>query len=205
MKNYKEDSRKTFDHLAVKYADHYYGKQSAMIYEKVISKIKSIQHHFILDLGCGQGSLLKNLANAKAKLFGADLSPEMIKYAQHMLGNAAELKVADSENLPWPDNSFDVIACILSFHHYPDPGRSLQEMKRVLQPNGHIIIAEPWLPAPFRNLGNLYMRSVLNRTGDVKVYSKHEWQHMLANAGFININMEKTKTIFLIITAQVAK
>jgi uncharacterized protein (DUF1697 family) len=49
------------------------------------------------------------------------------------------------------------------------------------------------------------MRSKFNRTGDVKVYSKSEWLKMLANNGFININIEKTNSFYLIISAEITK
>ena len=205
MKNYREDSRKTFDKMAVSYEEHSYGKQSGFLYDKVAAKIESFKHEHILDLGCGKGGLLEKLKKLNCRLYGADLSPEMIRYAQKSLGNTAELKVADSESLPWEDNSFDVIACILSFHHYPDPAKSLAEMKRVLKNNGHIAIGELSMPVPLRNLINLIIRSKLNKSGDVKVYSKQEWQAMLTNAGFINIDFEKTKGFYIVITAEIAK
>lgn len=205
MKNYKEDARKTFDNLAIKYEDHYYGSQSRILYDKTVLKIESFKHEFILDLGCGKGFLLEILKKYQSKLYGADISSEMIKYAQKMLGSHAELKVADSENLPWENNSFDIISCILSFHHYPDPMKSMVEMKRVLKHNGHITIAELWLPEPLRYLTNSYMKSNFNRTGDVKVYSRHEWFNMLNTNGFININIEKTNRIYFIITAEITK
>ncbi len=47
------------------------------------------------------------------------------------------------------------------------------------------------------------MRSKFNRTGDVKVYSKSEWLNMLTNTGFVNINIEKTNSIYLIISAEI--
>ena len=205
MKNYKEDAIKTFDKMASTYENHYYGRQSRIMYNKLALKIENIKHEYILDIGCGKGFFLEIYKDNKSKLYGADISPEMIKYAQARLGNYAEFKVADSEKLPWNDNSFDIISCILSFHHYPDPMKSLDEMKRVLKNNGHLTIAEVWVAAPFRYLSNLIAKSKFNRTGDVKVYSINEWQNMLQNAGFVNISIEKTKSIFLIITAEINK
>lgn len=205
MKNYKDDSRKTFDKMAIKYENSCFGRQARILYDNVALKVENFKHEFILDLGCGKGNLLEKLKKYKSKLYGADISSEMIKYARERLGNYAELKVADSESLPWEDNSFDIIVCTLSFHHYPNPGKSLNEMKRVLRRNGHIIIAEAWLPALFRNLANLFMKSKFNKTGDVKVYSKYEWLNMLRGAGFNNIIFEKVSSIFLIITAEISK
>lgn len=205
MKNYKDDARKTFDKMAVKYEKHYYGSQSRILYKKVALKIENFKNEYILDLGCGKGLFLEIIKGYKSKFYGADISPVMIKCAQEKAGNYVELKVADSENLPWGDNTFDIIVCILSFHHYPSPEKSFNEMKRVLKNKGHITIAELWIPEPLRYLTNLYMSSKFNRTGDVKVYSKNEWLNMLENAGFVNINIDKTSSIYLIISAEISK
>jgi ubiquinone/menaquinone biosynthesis C-methylase UbiE len=201
MKNYKDDSRKTFDKVAIKYESSCFGRQARRLYDKV----EQFNHEFILDLGCGKGNLLEKLKKYNSRLYGADISPEMIKYARERLGNYAELNVADSESLPWEDNSFDIIVCTLSFHHYPNPGKSLNEMKRVLRKNGHIIIAEAWLPPLFRDIANLFMNNRLNKTGDVRVYSKYEWLNMLRSAGFNNIDFEKVSGVFVIITAEFSK
>jgi hypothetical protein len=53
VKNYKDDARKTFDKMAVKYEKHYYGSQSRIMYKKVALKIEKFKNEFILDLeGC---------------------------------------------------------------------------------------------------------------------------------------------------------
>jgi hypothetical protein len=49
------------------------------------------------------------------------------------------------------------------------------------------------------------MKSSFNRTGDVKVYSKYEWLNMLKNAGFVNIEIEKLHSSFIIITTEINK
>lgn len=124
MKNYKDDARKTFDRIATKYENHFYGKLSRMLYNNIAQKTEKFKKELILDLGCGTGFFLEILKDYKSELYGADISPVMIKYAQQRVGNRVELKVADSENLPWEDSIFDIIVCILSFHHYPYPDKS---------------------------------------------------------------------------------
>jgi ubiquinone/menaquinone biosynthesis C-methylase UbiE len=69
----------------------------------------------------------------KIKLYGLGISEKMIEIAKKNLGNKAELRVGDSEYMPWEDDSFDVIVCNASFHHYPNPKKVLLEMKRVLK------------------------------------------------------------------------
>jgi hypothetical protein len=49
------------------------------------------------------------------------------------------------------------------------------------------------------------MNTRLNKTGDVKVYSKYEWLNMLRSVGFNNINFEKVSGFFVIITAEISK
>ena len=83
--------------------------------------------------------MIKNKFNAK--ISGIDLSKGMIKKSREILGANVDLKVGDSENLLWGDNTFDVIICNASFHHYPNPLAVLKEMKRVLKADGRIIIA----------------------------------------------------------------
>ncbi len=129
----------------------------------------------------------------------------MIKIAQKRLGEGVEMKVTDSENLPWADSSFDIVTCILSFHHYPDPSKSLNEITRIMKNNGHLILGELWIPGFIRILQNWYLRSRYNKSGDVKIYSKNEWIKMLGSAGFRNITIEKTGSFTAVISAMIIK
>jgi SAM-dependent methyltransferase len=86
MKNYKDDSRKTFDKVAIKYESSYFGRQARRLYDKVVIKVEQFNHEFILDLGCGKGNLLEKLKKYNSRLYGADISAEMIKYARERLG-----------------------------------------------------------------------------------------------------------------------
>ncbi len=126
----------------------------------------------------------------------------MIKYARERLGMQAELKVADSENLPWGAAQFEAITCTDSFHHYPNPTKVLQDMRRVLKPNGHLIIGEPWFPQRFPSLLNFSFR--FSRGGDVKVYSQAEWAAILQSTGFALKHWEPIGFGAVILIAQVA-
>jgi ubiquinone/menaquinone biosynthesis C-methylase UbiE len=104
----------------------------------------------ILDIGCGTGSLaISHLAEMAGvnSIAGLDMSDKMISIAS---GKAAALRldgrvqflIGDSEHLPFADNSFDVITCCNSFHHYPHQQRAILEMRRVLAPDGRVIIVD---------------------------------------------------------------
>ncbi|MDD3224947.1 MAG: class I SAM-dependent methyltransferase, partial [Clostridium sp.] len=130
---FKENSKVNFNNQADVYNDSHDGKFVAPMYGEIINRIMSTNAKKILDVGCGTGNVLMKLSsNRDLNLYGLDISEKMIEIAKKNLGDKAQLKVGDSEYMPWEDNSFDVIVCNASFHHYPNPEKVLIEMKRVL-------------------------------------------------------------------------
>ena len=94
------------------------------------------------------------------KIAGVDLTPNMLDIARDKLGYQADLRLGDSENLPFEDYNFDMVICTDSFHHYPHPDKVLKEFSRVLKTSGGLLIADPYAPSPFRQLLNLYFHIV---------------------------------------------
>ena len=84
----------------------------------------------VLDLACGRGACLRTAQERGAQALGVDLSAEMIA----ALGEDA--RVMDAEALDLPDESFDVVLCGFGVFFFPDPGRALREVLRVLRPDG---------------------------------------------------------------------
>jgi SAM-dependent methyltransferase len=99
-----------------------------------------------LDAGTGAGFILPALAARCRQVDGVDLSP-MIKYTQEMLNKRGlhnvNLAQADLGHLPYPDQTFDLVVCLSVIEHIPDPDAALQEMARVLQPNGVLVLGYP--------------------------------------------------------------
>ena len=166
----------------------------------MISKLNHISFNSLLDVGCGTGNLLSLISSKyEAKIAGVDISPDMLEIARDKLGEKADLRVGDSENLPFDDESFDVITCTDSFHHYPHPGNVLIEFKRILKPEGHIIIADLSVPQPFRQLSNLLIP--FTKDGDVRIYSESEIRKLLVNTGFKGFEWEQINMSAFIVTA----
>jgi ubiquinone/menaquinone biosynthesis C-methylase UbiE len=140
-----------FDAMADGYERNIAGRQSRTIYPQLVELASSWQAQSVLDVGCGPGRLLEMLRRPGVQLAGVDISELMIKRARECPGKDADLRVADSERLPWAAGSFDLLLCCLSFHHYPNPEVVLAEMNRVLRKGGHLIIADPSAPWPCRN------------------------------------------------------
>ena len=93
----------------------------------------------ILEVGCGPGELwLQNADRIPAgwELTLADLSPGMVDKAREGLGDGAEYQVADVQELPFEDGSFDGVIANHMLYHVPDRPRALAEIARVLRPGG---------------------------------------------------------------------
>jgi len=96
------------------------------------------------DLGCGTGALSAALAPHVAHVHAIDASPEMLSTAHARLAGVRNITVANGaiESLPLPDASLDAAVLLLVLHHVADPARALVEVRRVLKPNGRILIAD---------------------------------------------------------------
>lgn len=201
---FKEKSKQTFNNQAKVYDSTYYGKHAQKLYDTVLDKVKNFNCKKVLDVGCGTGTILSRLSqNENLTLAGVDLSGEMLNIARQKLNEKVELKIGDSEQLPWRNNSFEAIICTDSFHHYPEPEKVLSEMVRVLGPNGYLIIGDPWMISPFRQISNLTLK--YSKDGDYKIYSKAEISKLLLKSGFNSISWKKVNNSSFIVTAQVYK
>ena len=97
----------------------------------------------MLDIGCGTGYLIDKLSKEYRAIFiGLDLSPEMIKQANNKNIKNAEFIEGKADEIPFKDNTFDIITCSQSFHHYPDTDKAIKEVYRVLKPGGLYILSD---------------------------------------------------------------
>ena len=109
----------------------------------------------VLEVGSGPGHLSIRLArHAAFEVTGLDLDPAMINQARanaaHDLpgGRAPTFVVGDVAELPFRDDSFDLVVSTFSMHHWSDPTAGLNEIARVVQPDGRVLIWD--LGAGFR-------------------------------------------------------
>lgn len=101
----------------------------------------------ILELGCGNASLwLRNIDRIppKCKIVLTDISEGMIKDARKNLGDYSKnfnLTQVDAQNIPYEDNSFDVVIADHIFYHISDKKKALAEIKRVLKIDGCLYLS----------------------------------------------------------------
>ena len=201
---FKENSKINYNRQAEVYDESGDGKFVAPMYGEIVNRIMSANPKKLLDVGCGTGNVLMKLnSNEDLCLYGLDISEKMIETAKKNLGKKAELKVGDSEYMPWEDDSFDVIVCNASFHHYPNPEKVLLEMKRVLKSKGTLIIGDPTAPVILRQALNIYYKCSNN--GDYKIYSEKEIQKLLIECGFEPFNFKKINCKSFAINAKIKK
>ena len=97
----------------------------------------------VLDAGCGVGwgSELLRLAGAES-VVGVDLSEEALADARRRAPEC-EFVPGDLQKLPFPDGGFDVVVCMEALEHTEDTGGTLDELARVLRPDGVLLVSSP--------------------------------------------------------------
>lgn len=101
----------------------------------------------ILEVGAGQGYFAIGLAERGYHVVGVDVSADDIALAKWNLGRTGQsamvdLHVASGEKLPFPDQSFDVIFSVKVLHHLKSPFKMVDEMIRVVAPEGKVVISD---------------------------------------------------------------
>jgi len=98
----------------------------------------------VLEVAIGTGRNLP-FYPAEAHITGIELSPAMLAITRQRatdLGIDADLREGDAEALPFADNSFDTVVCVLSLCTIPDPAKAITEMARVLKPGGKLLLLD---------------------------------------------------------------
>jgi SAM-dependent methyltransferase len=99
----------------------------------------------VLDVGCGPGTITADLAErvAPGRVVGIDRSAEVVGLAaDHHHGDRLEFRVADLRQLPFDDDSFDVVHAHQVLQHLDDPVAALVELRRVCRSDGLVAVRD---------------------------------------------------------------
>lgn len=148
----------------------------------------------VLDVGCGTGLFAGRIASEHpdVTVTGLDISEGMLVNARKncaSFGDRIELIQGDAEKLPFEDNSFDVLTCVHSFHHYPHQGRVLSEMFRVLKPDGELLLVDAWRDGPWGYV--IFDWIVTTIEGMVHHCSAKEFRTLYQSAGFTGVEQHR--------------
>jgi len=98
----------------------------------------------VVDLGCGTGQIVADVAGCVRQVIGVDNSQAMLKAARRRMTGLdnVELRHGDLENLPIDDRTADAALMLLVLSYLPEPGPALTEMRRILKPGGKAVIVD---------------------------------------------------------------
>ena len=155
----------------------------------------------MLDLACGTGSLVGAASAIGLQAEGVDFAPNMIAHAKQRFP-ALNFQVADLQNLPAPDASFDIVTCNIGLFHVTDPALAMSEAARILRPSGRFAFSQWAAPAQSELYAALF--EVLTSTADMsltdpapdayRLSDPDTVSDMLAKAGFSEIRTRKLPT-----------
>ena len=184
--------------------------------DELVEAVHEEEGAFILDLATGTGVIprkLKNKIKGYKKILGLDITPKMLQYANRKENkngetSSIELTCASAMQIPLKNNSIDLITCGLATHHMEIP-QVLKEIRRVLKPGGHFVLADvaasptwknPVITGFLRVLAFFYFlpsegisRAKAEAGALSNILTASEWQNILTESGF---EIETTQNLF---------
>lgn len=153
---------------------------------------------FVLEVGCATGRTACYLARRYGcHVVGVDLLPGMVQEAQQRAQDEGvqaltEFRIADAQELPFPDATFDVVLGEFITGLLVDKEKALQGYLRVLKPGGRLALNEAlWVQSPPPAGMDVYLRQVFGVHGGV--LDLEEWRQLLEQAGVKNLSVKTGK------------
>jgi ubiquinone/menaquinone biosynthesis C-methylase UbiE len=140
----------------------------------------------VLDVGCGTGEFERLVLNGhpNQQIVGVDISKKMLEIAQRKCQaypNVVFLK-GGVLALPFSDHSFDVIVSASTFHYFDEPAAALKETRRVLRPDGILVILDWCKDYLFCRVSDMILKLV--DPAYQRCYTQAEFHHLLSSAQF---------------------
>lgn len=191
--------RAQFDARAANFAAH--DAVIREVGERLVDRLQYIrlQPERVLDVGCGAGTALANLAARfpEAALVGLDLSEGMLRrrgaglrtrLPRWLGGRSPLLVAADAGSLPLPDEAFDLVLSNLMMHWYPEPHTLFPEWKRVLRVDG-LLLFSCFGPDTLKELRTA-CRLALPHARPMPFVDMHDFGDMMVASGFADPVMD---------------
>ena len=142
----------------------------------------------ILDIGCGGGMNVNRMAQSAKKVFGVDYSIESVNLSREVNDDLirrgkVEIHEGNVVNLPFEDDSFDIVTAFETVYFWPDIEKSFGEVKRVLKPGGMFLIG-----CESNGANNLAMK-FFDKVIDMELYEDHELTGFLKSNDFGEITV----------------
>ncbi len=191
MNDQKAGARRWFDRRAGSYESGVTSRWRDPVQRESLEALQLGAEDRLLDVGCGTGAACRSAASVTASVVGIDLSPEMVRQAREFASGLANVhfEIADSEHLPFDDGAFTAVVCSNSFHHYPDPGRAVREMTRVLAPGGRFVLGDACSDRTAARIADVFLRRF--EPGHVRLYRSDELGAFVRGAGLSRVELRR--------------
>lgn len=194
MDEKKAHNRQRFNTYAqayVKSKTHAKGQELAGLVE--LAKPQPDWH--VLDVATGGGHTALAFAPHVAQVTATDLAPAMLEAAQGFIQGQGiqnvDFKLADAENLPFDDASFDLVTCRIAPHHFPTVQRFIFEAVRVLKLGGKLLIQDHVVPDDRAVAAYINNFEQLRDPSHNRILSRSEWQNVYQEAGLKVLHQEE--------------
>lgn len=141
----------------------------------------------LLDVGCGAGHTALAFAPHAERVVALDVTEPMLAQVQRLAAERGianvETRRGDVEQLPFGDHSFAVVTSRYSAHHYSNPQRALDEIARVLRPDGTFLLVDVVSPVDEAHDVFLNQIEMLRDPSHVRDHTVAQWHEMIAQAG----------------------
>ncbi len=121
-------------------------RQNVVMAEALCAAVDPLPDQRVLDIACGSGTAALVAERRYCRVTGIDYVPELIERARlraEANGQEVDFRVGDAQDLPFPDDSFDVVISVYGVQFAPDQEKAAREMVRVCKPGGLIGLAGP--------------------------------------------------------------
>ncbi|RDY72524.1 methyltransferase domain-containing protein [Halobacillus trueperi] len=156
-------------------------KQSDL--DAIIEWLKPSPSDKALDIATGGGHVAKALSLHCGIVFATDLTKDMLQNTARHLNSQQNIEyvVADAEQLPFLDDSFDLVTCRIAPHHFPSPHHFIEEVGRVLKERGKFLMIDNVAPEE-DELDKFYNRFEKMRDySHVRALKISEWEKLFRN------------------------
>jgi len=152
-----------------------------------LSHISFKQDACILDVGCGGGKAVQELARSTSikKVYGIDYSEEMVQLSKKVNNTfikqgIVEILLGSVSSLPFTDNTFDLVTAFEAYYFWPNLIDDLKEIQRVLKQGGILLIAnEAYKDDQFEKRNSKWVKLL-----DVQIHTPDEYKDFLTKAGY---------------------
>jgi len=153
---------------------------------KAIHWLSKFEPKNILDVATGTGDFAIEAGKIQsAQIVGVDISEGMLeagrkKISRLRLDQRISLQTGDSENLPFPDNTFDASIVAFGVRNFENLDKGLNEINRVMKPGGRFVILEISEPEtfPWKQIFGLYFHYLLPVAGRLISRDRHAYQYL---------------------------